>query len=105
MKAGSLAELPVVGLQRLGGGLVLDDCLDAPADLLHIEEVGALARLHAFRAAQARAADGANDAGPSVVDQVHVLRAAVHEDVEVVAPGPLPPALQAARPGRVGGAV
>jgi hypothetical protein len=45
-KAWPLAELPVVGLQRLGGVRVVDDRLGAGADLLHLLEVGELDGLH-----------------------------------------------------------
>ncbi len=42
VEAGPLAELVVLGLQRLGGGRVLDHAVHPGADLLHLLEVGQL---------------------------------------------------------------
>ena len=98
VEARALAELAVVGLERLGGARVVDDRVDARADLLHLLEVGELHR-------RARCPPGVRSASrrcgmpirslpmmsvqPSF-DEVLGLRAARDEVVEVVHPLLLP---------------
>ena len=45
VEAGALAELIVIGLQRLSGGLVFDNGFNALADLFHLLEIGKLHKL------------------------------------------------------------
>src|ERR1700735_1037683 len=76
----ALAELAVPRLQRLRGALVLDELVDARADLIHLFEVGnfreASDLFHRYRRglvpSHEQAAKVADDVGPSVADQVDI---------------------------------
>ena len=81
VEARPLAELAVPGLQRLGGGRVLDDRVDARADLLHLlKSASSISSAALFassvagsRLARRRRQQVADDVGPAVADQVLVL--------------------------------
>ena len=83
MEAGPLAELAVPGLERLGGGRVLDDVVDPRSDLVHLLEVGelhragqALGRHVGVLALGEPHQQLADDVGPAVHHQVAVGHAA-----------------------------
>ena len=110
MEAGPLAELPVVRLERLGGGGIPDDRVDARADLLHLLEVGQLEALgDARRAAVGAASRSRSSSLPMMsvqpsLHQVLGLEDAGDEVVEVVHAASLPARLRgsAAQAGSVG---
>ena len=42
VKTGAFTELAIVGFERLGSALILDDCIDSSSDLLHLLEISEL---------------------------------------------------------------
>jgi hypothetical protein len=112
VEAWTLAELAVVGLQRLGGGWILDDGFHPRPDFFHLREVGhlhgpgqGLRREIRLLVREQHGQQLADDVGPTVVHQVFFLVAPCGEDLEVVHSPLVPAGLQAARPLRIGGAV
>src|SRR5271154_4435031 len=102
----ALAELAVPWLQRVGGPLVLDELVDARANLVHLFEVGNFRKasdlFHRQRgvlvSSQEQAAEVADDVGPSVADQVDIRGQARHESVEIFHAMLLPARLQRLHP-------
>src|SRR6202011_2786195 len=83
VEAGTLAELPVPGLEGLSRATVHDDLVDPRPDLLHLLEVGelhragqALARQIGFVAAPEPTDEFADDVRPAVHDEVLLGRSA-----------------------------
>ena len=107
----AFAELAVPRLQRLGGPLVLDDRVDARADLIHLFEIRDLRQASdLFRRYRGvvvprdeQAAEVADDVGPSVADQVRrPAKPADDQHVEIFHAMLLPSRLQRLHPFGVG---
>ena len=109
VKAGSLAELVVPGLEGLGGGRVFDHRIDARPHAFHLAVVGQLDQFgliaHGFagdRLATGRQQDAADQVGPAVVDQVDLEFGARDDRGEVGHTLALPAGLEALCPFGVG---
>ena len=100
VEAGPLAEVAVPRLERLGGGRIGHDRIDARPDLFHLGEVGQFGGVRPCVVHDRQLFD---EAGPRVVDQVLVGRTTRGEDLEVLHAPLLPTGLQrAAHSGSVG---
>ncbi len=105
----TFTKLTIPGLQRLCRLLILDERIDPPADLIHLFEIRDLHQTHhlcrrllGIFLADEKAAEIADDVGPSVVDEVHILVAARDQDVEIFHPLLLPTRAQCLHPLRIG---
>ena len=103
MEAGPLAELPVPGLEGVGGRRILDDVVHPGSDLLHLLEVGQLHDAGEVPAGPRRlVAHSVHQPGenvrPAVVDEIPLGEAAGGQQREVLHPFPLPSGLEGSGP-------
>src|SRR5262249_35246964 len=107
----AFAELTILGLQRLGGPIVLDDPINARADLVYLLEIRqfrearrVFRRLSKFVMGWENWAGPktANDVGPPIVNEVFLLVTTRDQHIEVVHPPSLPSESQSLHPFRVG---
>ena len=117
VQAGPLAHEGVPGLEGLGGLLVLDDFVDAAADVFHFLEVGQLEDFedlflgHVLAGLAHAAPVDLAHLDPGVVELIQLIdlaappAAAGENGGEVLLPLLLPARLQAGRPAHVGGMV
>ncbi len=107
MEAGSLAELPVPGLEGLGSRRIGHDVVHPCPDLLHLLEVGELHDAGQVPAGPRRLVaqpvdQPSEDVGPAVVDEVPLGEATGGQEREVLHSLPLPPWLEGRGPCRIG---
>ena len=109
METGPLAELAIPRLQRFGGGLVLDDLVNAGPHLFHLLEIGNLGQFGQVFRAEVLVAflrgdkqQVTDDMRPAIHHQVLRRKTARDQRVEILHPVLVPPGLQAFRPVRIG---
>ncbi len=109
VKAWSLAELSIPGLECFCCGFVFDDILCTGSDLLHFLEIGNFHRHLLFFGGHflviARRQYGlqiAKNVGPAVAHQIFLLIASGGDDVEIIHALLVPARFEIARPCRVG---